>query len=275
MRIVMENELNYKTDDLDRIYNDFSTIEKRKIQLVEKFVTHECKDSRSNEYMTHGFSRRISTLARCIDNIFSYLPPENNEVPEHNLRKDAEINLQAFVFNVYGAIDNLAHICVFEMDIRKSNGNELPASWIGFDKSNKHVRNGLSESFRFYLEGLDEWLDLQSDYRHALAHRIPLYIPSHAIPAKVAKKYEELTQKIAALQQEMFKNITNTGEFWRLSREREHLEKEQIKLAHFRPTMMHSFSEQAPEIIFHAQILADFRTVEEIATFFLGEISEQ
>ncbi len=266
--------MNYNDDDLERIYDDFRTIKERRNLLIEKFVKHKCKDNRSSEYMTQGFSRRISTLARCIDNIFSYLPPENNNVPEDNLRKDAEINLQAFVFNVFGAIDNLAHICVFELDIRKPNGNELPASWVGLDKSNRQVRKGLSEGFSTFLVGFDEWLDLQSNYRHALAHRIPLYIARYAVPTKAAEKYEELSQRITVMQKRMIENISNTEEFWRLAGERKELENAQLDLVHFRPTMIHSFTENAPEIIFHAQILADFRTVEEIAECFLVEISE-
>ena len=42
----------------------------------------------------------------------------------------------------------------------------------------------------------------------------------------------------------------------------------------FRPFMKHSFTDPAPPVMFHAQILADFATVEEISRRILGALGE-
>ena len=40
--------------------------------------------------------------------MYLLIPPETDVVPDRNVLSDARINIQAFVANVYGVIDNLA-----------------------------------------------------------------------------------------------------------------------------------------------------------------------
>jgi hypothetical protein len=84
------------------------------------------------------------------------------------------INIQAFVFNLYGCIENLAWIFLKEKDLQITNPTE-----VGF--MNDKVQLLLSDNFRNYLNSkrLTRWYkEYCIDFRHALAHRIPLYIPS-------------------------------------------------------------------------------------------------
>jgi hypothetical protein len=48
---------------------------------------------------------------------------------------------------------------------------------------------------------------------------------------------------------------------------------EQMKLGRFRPWVQHSFEENAAPIVFHAQMLADFNTVEELGRKMLDELN--
>ena len=50
------------------------------------------------------------------------------------------------------------------------------------------------------------------------------------------------------------------------------LSDEQKKLCQFRPVMMHSFEENANPIVFHFQLLADFKTIEELGRQMLIEL---
>jgi len=50
-------------------------------QLVQSYTMRHYKDSRAREFATQGFSRRLKTLARCVDNVFEILPPDLVEPP--------------------------------------------------------------------------------------------------------------------------------------------------------------------------------------------------
>ena len=125
----------------------------------------------AREFATQGFSRRLKTLARCIDNVFKILPPNQTHLPSIDELFDAMINIQAFVFNLFGIIDNLAWIWVQEKPIRKEDGSPIPKSFVGLSKGNTFVRSSLSTEFQEYLRGLDDWFDHIEKWRHALAHR--------------------------------------------------------------------------------------------------------
>jgi hypothetical protein len=71
----------------------------------------------------------------------------------------------------YGCVDNLAWIWVHERGIAVNRRH------VGLRRHNKEVRNTFSPEFHSYLESLDSWFEYLVDYRDALAHRIPLYIP--------------------------------------------------------------------------------------------------
>ncbi|MGA9007791.1 MAG: hypothetical protein WB495_13135 [Xanthobacteraceae bacterium] len=94
-------------------------------------------------------------------------------------------------------------------------------------------------------------------FRHALAHRIPLYIPPYVISQEKLAEYEQLEAKKYATK--------NLDEYERLTME-------QMKLAKFAPWMQHSYEEGSKRILFHPQILRDFRTVEEVALKLLDEL---
>src|SRR5262249_6431249 len=148
--------------------------------LPRDFLTRTYKDPQAREYASHGFSRRLSTLARCIDNVFEILPPDRIDPPSSDEISDAMINIQASVFNTSGCVDDLAWIWVKEKAVLKKNGSPLSKFEVGLRKTN--VLCSFSTEFQQYLGGLANWFDQLDNFRNALAHRIPLYIPPYVVP---------------------------------------------------------------------------------------------
>jgi hypothetical protein len=85
------------------------------------------------------------------------------------------------------------------------------------------------------------------ELRHALAHRIPLYIPPYVIQHADVAAYDELAKKmneaIMALDFAAYDNISA----------------EQLKLGRFQPWISQSFAEGAKPVVFHPQGLGRFQ----------------
>jgi hypothetical protein len=246
----------YNKKTLNEIRVKYAAIGKNTDNLLLRYVAHPFKNEKAKEYAQHGFARRIQTLRRCIDNVFKIIPPGTVRPPTKQRLHDAQINLQAFVANAYGSVDNLAWIWVHERGLAKNIG----ARQVGLRQHNNQVLASLSSEFQSYLKGVDKWFDYLADYRHALAHRIPLYIPPGGVRPRDVGAYNELQLRInGAL------NRLNPCEFDRLSAE-------QSELFIFQPIMIHSISETKGLFPFHVQIIADFLTVEALAQKMLVEL---
>lgn len=208
-----------------------------------------------------GVARRIGTLSRCIETVFSILPPNQTTPPEKDILTDASINIQAFVTNVSGCCDNLAWLWVHECGVVQDDGSELANGMVGLSKKYKQVWRSFSLPFRDYLKSRDEWFEHTKGFRDSLSHRIPLYIPPYVVDPDNGERYGELES--AAW------NALLAGDL----EKHDGLLAEQDKLKFFRPWMSHSFAEASPMAVFHAQLLADFYTVEELGLKFLEELS--
>lgn len=241
----------------------YQSLDKRYSDLLVAYFAHTFTNDRAKEYATHGFPRRLGILVQCIQNLFTLLPPESDEIPSRENRLDAMINLHAFVFNVYGALDNLAWIWIREKAITRADGRPIPDAWVGLGPENTCVRESFSKGFQDYLKARNEWFEHLANFRHALAHRIPLYIPPYVIPEKNRAAYDEFeVQKAEAVKALAFDK-------------RDSLAVEQLKLTEFKPWMKHSFEEGSKTIVFHPQILSDFATVEEIGHKMLEELTRE
>jgi hypothetical protein len=87
-----------------------ATVENKTNSLVLKFVYFPFENEKAKHYAQQGFARRIQILKRCIDKVFKIIPLGTVKVPSKARLYDAEINIQAFLANVYGIVDNLAWI---------------------------------------------------------------------------------------------------------------------------------------------------------------------
>ena len=255
-------EMQYSDEELGQIYEDYGELRRKKSRLMETYVSKQFRDERAVEYARHGFCRRIQIMAHCIEGVFETLPPERADVPEDETVRDATVYLQAFVFNTFGSIDNLAHIWVSERQVKKADGTSLARTSIGFGKKCKRVMESLPEGFRDYLNEIESWWEYLRSFRDALAHRIPLYIPPSLVAHDKAEEYERKGAEILdAIRRREYE-------------EAEALENAQNEVISFLPVTTHSFEEQSRFVYFHCQMLADFNTVEEIAWRMLRALEE-
>lgn len=104
----------FSKEHVTMLKNNYRTIPARCEKLSENFLVHNYSNAQAREYALHGFSRRLNTLDRCIENTFGILPPDLVGLPTREQLCDAAINVQAFIFNVFGSLDNLAWIWVRE-----------------------------------------------------------------------------------------------------------------------------------------------------------------
>lgn len=229
-------------------------------ELLVGFVGRKYSNPRAQEHASQGFARRLNILKRSIENVFDILPPERVDVPERDEITDATINIHAFLFNVFGSLDNLAWIWVLERGVLVAKGKPLRHSQVGLGSKCEAVRESFRQEFKDYLQTLDRWFNGMESFRHALAHRIPLYIPPFTVDPKKVDEYHRLD----ALKADAVRRLDFT--------ENDRLSVEQMKLAKFSPLYAHSFEERSPQVAFHAQLLADFATVHELGRRMIVEL---
>jgi hypothetical protein len=247
-----------KPDQIAKIEATLNEIESKYNRLLLTFSHRPFDSEQAAEYARHGYLRRVGTLRRCIENVFKLIPPETSDVPNRNVLSDAQINIQAFCANVYGCIDNLAWVWVYERGLDK----KISRNRVGLRAKHTEVRVTLSDRFQAYITNLDPWLEYQIEYRDALAHRIPLYVPPGGVPTKNIDAYNDLSRRMT---EALY--VKNDGfEYERLSAEQE-------KLLVFHPLITHSVKETTAQFAFHVQMLADFHTVEEMGYKMLAELT--
>jgi len=244
----------YSRKTLDALYAEQATIAVKLRALQNKYIRRTYKTVHGKEFATHGLLRRLATLVRCIENIFRILPPEHADLPTPDQRIDATISLQAFIINIFGCADNLAWIWVHE------NRLELNRTQVGLRAVNSQVRQSFSAEFQNILDDLDPWFRHLENFRHALAHRIPLYIPPYVVREENARAYHDLEVRIAECA------VNHTNSEW------DRLVEMQNALTEFRPVFTHSFEEESPKSALHPQVLADFNTIDQLGTKIYEEL---
>lgn len=207
--------------------------------------------------MKHGFLRRLSFIEHCAEKVFELVPPDCVD-PTQDALRDTSAFLHSFIINTFGAIDNLAWLWVREAQIVDGRGRDLNRSRVGLTPGHEYLRGTLSDVTRDYLATTDGWFAYLEEYRHALAHRIPLYIPPKQLTELETQEFRRLDSEVG-------------GPGWDWARWPEILAA-QRRLGVFQPLMMHSFGEGAQPIRFHAQIGCDFATVIEIGEHVLRDI---
>jgi hypothetical protein len=240
--------------------NSVNDVHGRFDELREKFFTRPYKSARALEFSCHGFCRRLETMLYCIDKVFAELPPELDVIPSRNALMDATTAIQAFVFNAFGCLDNLAWIWVEEKPVTDKNGDPLNPIRVGLGKKNTEVRASFSPDFVAYLDRRQSWVDDHLKvFRDALAHRIPLYIPPFIVDPKNIEEYNRLeAESGAALSSHDFDGYN-----------KRQAQKKSLEI--YRPWMTHSFTENAPVSVFHRQMLQDYLTIDEFGREMLTE----
>lgn len=251
----------YSDESLAEIASARSKWMLRNQKLLENVLGRTYRTPPAAEYARHGVSRRLRSLGHDVDRVFGLIAPDIDHSPAPEVVLDATAFIQSFIMNVYGAIDNFARIWCLEAGVNNEKGKPIADGNIGFRPKNSDVRGSLSDGFQDYLKNCDPWFEYLENYRHAVAHRIPVYIPPKTLEGDESERYTRLeAESTVALK------AGNKTEFWRLF-------EEQRRLGIFKPFMMHSFGEDAKPVPFHAQMNCDLATVVEIGEHTLNELS--
>ena len=224
------------------------------LEFIDRAIDHPYRTDRGREFGRHGLCRRLQVLHRSLGRVFELIPPKSRQLPGKQRREDAEIYFSSFLIATYGAIDNLAWIWTIETGLTKSNGQPLARSQIGLRPENEVVVGSLPTAIQAKLRDFSKWFEQNSDYRHALAHRIPPYVPPYAVsPRNVAED--------AALDADILAAAVDGN-----SALVQKLRRRQRRVRAFVPVIQHSWGDKATPIKFHATLVADSRTVIDLAS---------
>lgn len=245
--------MHYNDDALKEMTSTYSQLHLRQVHISLRVLVFAqgMMNERARECMHNGVGRRLSLLHRCIQNMFRLFPPDCAEKLSQDDRTDLEINLHAFLINIYGIIDNTALALAYENDLIRVGG-EQKVHTNDVNLFNRRFRRLLNPRLSEYLreKNITNWYKLYAkNYRDALAHRIPPYVPPAVLTDEDSRKYMELYRELQ----------TETDQ-----RRIEALQAEQAGLGTPNFLFVHSFSEKANFVYLHPQLIVDFGTVEEI-----------
>ena len=110
-----------KDEDIKNIEEDLILLKSRYIKLIDDLlkVAGVLKEEKAKEFLLHGVARRLDVIERCIENIYSIFPLRWETLLSREELKDVDINLHAFFVNIFGLLDNMAWVSVYERNRRK------------------------------------------------------------------------------------------------------------------------------------------------------------
>jgi len=252
----------YSEIQIEEINDKYQEVNRTDDKLLLRFMTFQqkLKNEKAREYLIQGVGRRVKTLTRCINNIFTIFPVERSEHLSKEELIDLNINLHAFFINIAGIFDNLGWVFVYENDLfGKAKEGKIDRNGVGLFI--KKTQENLNPELRGYLDSnpIKSWHeDYSKNYRDSLAHRIPLYVPPSLLDKAGEKEFQEIEEQLQALD---FSKALDRDKY-------DELRDKQRNLGNVSHIFAHSINEGSRPVFFHAQILADYLTVEEVIETF-------
>ena len=241
----------YSSDVSDELNEEQARVLKRLSSLSERFfleVANRIEKPKAREYLLQGACRRLGVLRRSICNVFEIFPPTRETLLSEDERSDIQINLHASFVNAYGFFDNLAWVCVFESGAE----SELTRKNVGLflKKTQAYLPRALRDAVQ--SPEFRNWYSIYAkNFRDALAHRIPPYVPPFQITPEQRETYDELEHRVT--------EHMSRGEFVRAGK----LQDDQDRIGSISAAVAHSYSDDdaSPPVLLHPQMLADGNTV--------------
>ena len=239
-----------KYDEVDHIHD--------RLMFKLSLFRSKLKNKKAAEYLMQGVGRRLKILTKCIHNIFRIFPINKTDLLPRDDLTDVDINLHAFFVNISGILDNLAWVFVYEKDLYESpKEGKIDKHGVGLfnKKTQKHFNSELNE----YLKSdsmQNCYKGYSQNYRDALAHRIPLYVPPSALNKEEQEEY-------MVLEKQLWDFISSEAIL-----QHDEISKKQSQLGQACPSFTHSLDEGSKPMLLHAQMLADFMTIDEIISKF-------
>lgn len=221
------------------------------------------QNSRLREQLLHGAGRRVRILRRSIENIFRLFPPESSRPISEESIADIQVNLHAFVMNLYGIYDNWAWAFVLRHDLEQTLGDRRRVGLFI-----KATQRELPAALQSYLSSpsMTEWHEKYAkSYRDALAHRIPPYLPPAQFTPEEGERYNALeNEKVECIKAMQWDRLEQVWE-------------EQALIGTPCFAFLHAYSEDTPPrpVLLHPQLLSDAKVVIEFGNLFLAHWQER
>ncbi|NLD38663.1 MAG: hypothetical protein GX654_17520 [Desulfatiglans sp.] len=213
------------------------------------------------EHLLHGAGRRLKIINKCLKNIFNDFPLGTKKPLQNDTLYDVQINLHAYVMNLFGIFDNWAWAFIYHHDLLQIVGGKH-----GVGLFRKSTSKHLPLPLREYLasETITNWHEKYlKSYRDALAHRIPLYIPPSEMTKEEGDRYNQL-------ESEKMKLI-KTMEFDKFDA----IDEEQENIGRPSFVFLHSYKEEPPRpVLFHPQLLCDGLAIVEFGSLYMKHWKE-
>lgn len=248
----------YSAQLLSDIEDALGAAEAESTTLRLRVVKYHFHHPLAREHAYNGFLRRLRLLKLTLENVFALFPPTQDKPLSSTNLENAEINLQSFIFNTAGSLDNLAWIWVHENGLLTSKGKPFANSRIGLGPGYSEFRESLPTELLGHLRSIDDWFRQQEDYRHSLAHRIPPYLPPYFVQHADVERHNALQLAADAA-------VLNGDDL-----AFDQLSEEQRALGIISPLMLHD-SRSRPVIV-HAMIIANYRTVIDLGMRIIEEL---
>jgi len=252
--------MSFTCADMERFYEWDMALSGKREAIAAAYAARRFENETARAFATEGFVRRLNLMEDCVARAMEAFPPRIHWVPDRFAVREAVIYLQAFVVNVRGCTDNLAHVWVHEKGLTAADGSAPAGARVGFGPGNDEVLASLSAEFAGYLRQLHPWFEYLERFRGALEHHVPLYVPVSAVSDETLNAFEDLGKRIGTPELD-----GHTEEADRLTRERG-------ALVSFFPIVEHAFGENAHKGVFQFQMMTDFETVFDIARRLLREL---
>lgn len=168
---------NYTDDQLEEYESDRFKWLRRSDELADTVLSHSFSSPRAEQFSREGFVRRLKNLDHAMNRLADVYPPNTLKAPRDTIR-DAELLLQSFVMNIFGAIDNLAWVWALECEITRPNGKALSRLEVAFyGQQAKTLFKSLTPALVEVINEGNDWFKALRSYRDGVAHQIPIYIP--------------------------------------------------------------------------------------------------
>ena len=158
-------------------------------KLISIIAPNNTLQTQLYHFAYYGLLRRIKILNKCVENIFSIRNFYSESIPSDDELTSITINLQCFIINLYGTLENLAWLYAICTDF---NGSKFDNS---FFAKKKKLLNTLPENIKKSFIGDGKWLDHIKKIRDLLAHQVPLYIPPYCVMMEKEDKWQTLESK--------------------------------------------------------------------------------
>ncbi len=211
----------------------------------------------AQEHLVRGSGRRLRTLARSSQNIFALFPISTQQPLPSEALSDVQIQLHAFLINLYGLFENFGWAFVLRHGLLDAVGGRM-----GVGLFNARTQKFLPKALReYFLEAqVQQWhAKYLKSYRDALAHRIPPYVPPATFTPEQGQRFNELSsEEVEAIKAQDWGRI-------------EEARAEKQNLGQPSWAFLHAFTEADPPrpIMLHGQVVTDGMTVAEAGKTFL------